>query len=147
MTNSAHLTPGVTLLHNMSAPSRTTITFQAPADRPYGHGVIIALRDSLPKLTPARVLRLLQKDPPAKQAEIMLKKLIEARAQELPLPPAVAISSQARSGDTSCEDLLTIVTILAKSSSRVYLRDKSPNLESIVAGRRLVLIVPKEIRL
>jgi hypothetical protein len=147
MTNSAPLSHGVTLLHNMSAPSKTIITFQAPADRAYEHGIIVALRDGLPKLTPARVLRLLQHEPPARQAEIMLKQLIEARAQELPLPPAEAVSSQARSGDTTCEDLLTIVTILAKSSSRVYLRDKTPNLESITAGRRLVLIVPKDVRL
>jgi hypothetical protein len=44
-----------------------------------------------------------------------------------------------------CTDLVTIVTVLAKSSSRVYLRDKEPNLSTVVAGRRLVLLVPRKV--
>jgi hypothetical protein len=147
MTNSAQLAPITPLLHNMSVPTKTAITFGAPAHRVYGHGVIVALPDGLSTPTPRELLMLLEENPPAKRPDVLLKRLIEARANELPLPPALAITSQARSGDTNCEDLLTIITILAKSSSRVYLRDKTPNMTSIAAGRRLVLVVPKEIRL
>jgi hypothetical protein len=73
--------------------------------------------------------------------------MIEARAHELPLPPAVAITAQARVGDTDCTDLVTIITVLAKSSSRVYLRDKEPSLSAIVTGRRLVLLLPGAVQL
>jgi hypothetical protein len=82
-----------------------------------------------------------------KAAEAKLRSRIQARALELPLPPVAAATAQARDGDVECTDLLTIMTVLAKSSSRVYLRDKEPNLASIVPGRRLILIVPKEVRL
>jgi hypothetical protein len=147
MTSSAHLISRMPLLHNMSAPSKSTISFEAPKHRVLGKGVIVALPYDFPELTPKHILRLLRQDTRTKQPEAVLTKLIEDRAKELPLPPVVAITDQARDGDTECEDLLTILTILAKSSSRVYLRNKTPNLQSIASGRRLVLILPKEVSL
>lgn len=136
------------LLHNMSVPTKTTITRNAPAHRVYGHGVVVALPKSFRAADPAQLLKAIggkrARKEPADQA---LRRLIETRAKELPLPPAVAVTGQAYEGDAECTDLITIVTVLAKSSSRVYLRDKEPNLPSIVAGRRLVLLVPKEARL
>ena len=39
-------------------------------------------------------------------------------------------------------NLLTVLTVLAKSSGRVYLRDKEPNLAAIRPGRRVVLVIP-----
>lgn len=147
MMNFSQLNPGVALLHNMSAPSKSTISFEAPPHRVFGQGVIVALPYDFPVLTPQRILRLLGRDTRTKQPEAVLLRLIEERAKELPVPPVVAITDQARDGDTECEDLLTIVTILAKSSSRVYLRNKTPNLQSIASGRRLVLILPKGVSL
>ena len=37
-----------------------------------------------------------------------------------------------------------MVTVLAKSSGHVYLRDKQPNLAAIRPGRRVVVIVPPQ---
>jgi hypothetical protein len=132
----------------MSVPAKTTIAHDAPACRVYGHGVIVALPEGLRGAGSRKLLNALGiKHRKADSAGHALRTLIEARARELPLPPAVAITQQAREGDTECDDLITIVTVLAKSSSRVYLRDKEPNLSAIVAGRRLVLLLPGEVRL
>ena len=60
----------------------------------------------------------------ARAAEEELRRRIQARALELALGPVVAVTTQVRDGDIECTDLLTIMTVLAKSSSRVYLRDK-----------------------
>jgi hypothetical protein len=136
------------LLHNMSVPTKTTITRAAPAHRVYGHGVVMALPENFLANDPLELLKALggkkARNEPPDQA---LRRLIETRAKELPLPPAVAITGQVRDGDMDCKDLITIVTVLAKSSSRVYLRDKEPNLSSIIVGRRLLLLVPKGVRL
>jgi hypothetical protein len=136
------------LLHNMSVPAKTTITLSAPAHRVYGYGVVVVLPLNPRAAGPLELLEALGgKKAREETPDQALRGLIETRARELPLPPAVAITSQFRGGDTWCTDLLTIVTVLAKSSSRVYLRDKEPNLSSIVAGRRLILLVPREVRL
>jgi hypothetical protein len=136
------------LLHNMSVPTKTTITRSAPARRVYGHGVVVALPENFRAAGIPQLLKALSGKAARKEtADQALRRFIETRARELPLPPAVAITDQARDGDTECTDLATIVTVLAKSSSWVYLRDKEPNLPSIVAGRRLVLLVPGEVRL
>ena len=136
------------LLHNMSVPTKTTITRAAPAHRVYGQGIVVALPENFRAADPAELLKALDGKKARKESpDHALRRLIETRARELPLPPAVAVTGQERVGDTECTDLLTIVTVLAKSSSRVYLRDKEPNLSSIVSGRRLVLLIPKEVRL
>jgi len=137
------------LLHNMSAPANTTISWNAPAHRAFGFGIVVSLPDTCKAARASGLLQLLDggKRRSAKAAEDELRRRIQARAVELPLPLVAAATAQARDGDVVCTDLLTIMTVLAKSSSRVYLRDKEPNLASIVPGRRLVLIVPKEVRL
>ena len=136
------------LLHNWGPPHKT-IHRDAPAHRLFGFGIVIALPGTCKAARPSELLRLLEggKRRTAKTAEAELHRRIQARALELPLPPVAVATAQARDGDVECTDLLTIITVLAKSSSRVYLRDKEPNLASIVPGRRLVLIVPKEVRL
>jgi hypothetical protein len=135
-------------LRNMSVPAKTTITRSAPASRDYGHGVIIAMPRTLSTAGPLKVLKKLGIKLATKESpEQALCRLIETRARELPLPPAVAVTDRARYSDEWCMDILTIVTVLAKSSSRVYLRDKEPNLSSVFTGRTFVLLVPREVRL
>jgi hypothetical protein len=132
----------------MSVPAKTTITWSAPAHRVYGHGIVVVLPVNLRAGGPLELLKALGGKKARKETpDQALRRLIETRARELPLPPAVAVTDRARVGDTECTDLATIVTVLAKSSSRVYLSDKEPNLSSIVAGRRLILLVPGEVRL
>ena len=135
-------------LRNMSVPAKTTIVLDAPRYRIYGHGIVVALPGKLRVANPIQLLKALGGKKARKESsDDALRRLIETRARELPLPPAVAVTGQTRDGDTECTDLITIATVLAKSSSRVYLRDKEPNLSSIVIGRRLVLLVPTEVRL
>jgi hypothetical protein len=135
------------LLH--MGPPQTTINWDAPAHRLFGFGIVVALPDTCKAARASQLLQLLEggKRRTEKAAEDKLRRRIQTRALELPLPPVAAATAQACDGDVECNDLLTIMTVLAKSSSRVYLRDKEPNLASIVPGRRLVLIVPKEVRL
>jgi hypothetical protein len=136
------------LLHNMSVPTKTTITWVAPTRRVYGHGIVVAVPKNFRAAGPLKLLKKLGGKKARKETpDEALRRLIETRAKELPLPPAVAITDQSRGGDTECTDLVTIVTIVAKSSSRVYLRDKEPNLSWVVAGRRLILLVPRKVRL
>jgi hypothetical protein len=137
------------LLHNMSAPAKTTISWEAPAHRLFGFGIIVALTETCLAACANQLLQQLkcERRRTARAAEDELRRRIQARALELPLPPVTAVSAQAREGDIQCTDLLTIITVLAKSSSRVYLRDKEPNLASIIHRRRLVLIVPTEVRI
>jgi hypothetical protein len=133
----------------MSAPAKTTISWDAPSRRAFGFGIVVALPDLCSAVYATGLLRLLDDDKrrTVKAAEDELRRRIQARALELPLPPVAAVTSQAREGDIECTDPLTIMTVLAKSSSHVYLRDKEPSLASIVHGRRIVLIVPKEVAL
>jgi hypothetical protein len=135
------------LLHNMSAPAKTTISRELPAQRLFGFGLVVALREACAGARPSQLLRLLGdgKRRTTTAAEDELRRRIQAWALEVKLPPVAAVTAQVCDGDVECTDLLTIMTVLAKSSSRVYLRDKEPNLASIVPGRRLILILPKEI--
>jgi hypothetical protein len=135
--------------HNSPTNRNRSRNIPTACKRAFGFGIIVALPNTCKAANPSELLQLFEgeKRRTAKVAEAGLRRCIQARALELPLPPVAAATAQARDGDIECNDLLTIITILAKSSSRVYLRDKEPNLASIVPGRRLVLIVPKEVTL
>jgi hypothetical protein len=62
-------------------------------------------------------------------------------AARLALPPAVVVTDAADAAEP-VDDLLAVYAVLSKSSDRVYLRDKEPNLARIVSGRRVVLRLP-----
>jgi hypothetical protein len=115
------------LLHNMSCAPSVTIRHKSPYRRVNARGIIFAL-------APGRDMSGLTSD------------LIDAHARTLPYPAAALVTDRAEPQDERCADLLTIATVLAKSSTHVYLRDKTPNLEKVTPGRRVVLIVPKERR-
>ena len=70
-----------------------------------------------------------------------MRTLLNGQAARLPLPPAALVAGSAEEA-TAVEDLLTVCTVLAKSSDRVYLRDKEPNLSRIAPDRRVVLRLP-----
>ena len=116
------------LLHNMSAPAKTTISWDAPAQRLYGFGIVFALPETCKAAGASQLLQLLEggKRLTAKAAEAELHRRIQTKALELPLPPVAAATAQARDGDVECTDLLTIITVLAKSSSRSISATRSP---------------------
>ncbi len=125
-----------TLLHNMSCTPDTQIRHQSPYRRLHGRGIIFALgaRQELPEGMPGSGV----------SREEELRRRIEAHARDLPLPAAALVTDRAEPEDEKCTDLLSIITVLSKSSAHVYLRDKIPNLNQIKPGRRVVLIVPGE---
>ena len=140
------------LLHNMSVAPQTVITHQGGNRRTYGTGWVYRMPDFQGSLDSARILGLLDGLPvktKSKRAAVIdpeadrqLRDRINAHALTLPLPPAAAVTDSCFQNDQVCEDLLSVVTVLAKSSGHVYLRDKQPNLTSIQPGRRVVVLIP-----
>jgi hypothetical protein len=71
-------------------------------------------------------------------AEAELRRRVNEYAARLALPPAVLVTDAAEAAEP-VGDLVAVYAVLAKSSDRVYLRDKEPNLARIEPGRRVVL--------
>ncbi|MEI8371819.1 MAG: hypothetical protein WCJ35_03185 [Planctomycetota bacterium] len=149
------LDSGCQLLHNMSVAPQTVITYEGGQRRIYGKGIVFRMPDFHENLTPAKILTLLDESvaseggttavlPVDAEAEDCLRQRIEAHARTLALPPAAIIVDSYLKGDRVCKDLISVVTVLAKSSDHVYLRDKQPNLAAIRPGRRVVVLLPPE---
>jgi hypothetical protein len=135
------------LLHNMSAPSKTVlshtgqslggrVTFGLPLlslAPPYNAVDLLGLLDG----------RTAEHAITQADAEARLRARLDAHARSLALPPAAAVAPRGDGELTSiCQDLLTAMTVLAKSSEHIYLRDKEPILDGIRPDRWVVLILP-----
>lgn len=131
------------LLHNMSAPPRTVIRYKAAS--PAGSRLLFQLPPGLGSGRPSALLTHLTGEQWTRtdaEAEAELRQRVNESAARLPFPPAVIVAGQ-EDGADPVDDLLTVYTVLAKSSDRVYLRDKEPNLTRIHPGRRVVLRLPE----
>jgi hypothetical protein len=129
------------LLHNMSAPSKSVISHTGQST---GSRMSFWLSSGS---TPRDLLASIGGDVgglSANEVERELVTRINAHATTLPLPPAAAVASYGEEGQVkeACRDQLTIITVLAKSSNHVYLRDKEPILPVLRKGRGVVLILP-----
>jgi hypothetical protein len=130
------------LLHNMSAPPRMVIQHKAAA--PAGRTLLFRLPPETPNMGPEGLLaqltgsRWTSGDAAASDE---LRRRVNESAAQLALPPATLVIDAADAAEP-VDDLLAIYTVLAKSSERVYLRDKEPNLARIEPGRRVVLRLP-----
>lgn len=132
------------LLHNMSAPPQTVIQHRAPS--PSGFPMVFGLRCGFGNCSSPVILARLDGRPwrhGTEQAEAELRRRLDEHAARLAFPPAVLVAPMAEAMDCA-DDLLTICTVLAKSSDRVYLRDKEPNLARIEPGHNIVLYLPGE---
>ncbi len=151
----------VALLHNMSAPPKSVVKYSGLADlatvhSPGGSGVTgigfksrgvfgTPVRFELPAelagKSPDDVLRHLgieaQPDP-ARQ----LCALINARANELPLPEGCVVITALISHRLIWADALSALAILAKSSDAIWLRAKTPALNAALARTQVTLLVP-----
>jgi hypothetical protein len=130
------------LLHNMSTMPETVISHNAPRGRFRAIAFRIA---SEVDLDPASLLRRLDGEPwkgNPDDAERELRRRLNEHAARLPLPPAVLVAGPAMEAEDGSADLLNACTVLAKSSRRVYLRDKEPNLANIGKWRMVVLQIP-----
>jgi hypothetical protein len=128
------------LLHNMSAPPRMVIRHKAAA--PAGRALLFRLPEEIPNTGPEGLLAQLTGSGWASgDAGDELRRRVNECAAQLALPPATLVIDAADAAEP-VDDLLAIYTVLAKSSDRVYLRDKEPNLARIEPGRRVVLLLP-----
>ena len=130
------------MLHNMSCAPRSQIQHRSKYRRVGMRGIIFALSSGREEVEAH--IQSLYADLGTADPREALRARIDAHAKTLPLPAAALATDQGEPTDEYCQDLLTIATVLAKSSGRVYLRDKVPNLDRIAPGRRIVLIVPKQ---
>ena len=136
------------LLHNMSCRPRTNIKHAPPQGHTYGRRQVFQLPEHLLPVRSAsdwlKELGYRRRKGRAEPTEAELRQRINEHATTLDLPPAAAVLDTARPGDTACGNLLTILTVLSKSSRHVYLRDKVPNLANLTPNQRVVLVIPPE---
>ena len=130
------------LLHNSGAPPRMVIRHYAGAAA--GQTLLFHLPPEVRNAGPEGLLAQLTGTlwtggDAAAGAELRLR--VNEYAARLALPPAVLVTDAAEAAEP-VDDLLAIYAVLAKSSDRVYLRDKEPNLDRIIPGRKVVLRLP-----
>jgi hypothetical protein len=126
----------------MSAPPRTVI--QHTAATLAGRTLLFRLPPGIRSSRPGRLLAHLTDSRWTRtdtEAEAELRRRVNECAARLPLPPAVLVAGHGSEAEP-VDDLLVVYTVLAKSSDRVYLRDKEPNLARIHPERRVVLQLP-----
>jgi hypothetical protein len=131
------------LLHNMSAPPRTVIDHPIAKRRLHGRGAVFTMPDLGEEPTAAALLSILDGAPcrlPTAAAETELRRRLDANARRLALPAAAVVTPQRSGDDRDCGALLDVLTVLAKASEHVYLRDKEPNLSGFRAGRRVIVL-------
>lgn len=149
------------LLHNMSAPPRSMAKYAGLADLAgsagqlgagvhwlpfegigvFGTPVRFALDRELPWKSVEEVLERLGVDA-GPDPEQQLAALVNARADELPLPDGCAVIPAKAEHRVLWPDTLSALAILAKCSSHIWLRAKSPALNAALARRQATLLVP-----
>lgn len=150
-----------TLLHNMSAPPKSVVKYSGLADMAADHSlggqgvtgsgvkgngvfgtpVRFTLPADLAGKSPSEILRRLGADPRPDPA-LQLCALIDARANELPLPDGCAVIVALDHHRLIWADLLSALAILAKCSGDIWLRAKTPALNAAVARTQVTLLVP-----
>ena len=114
------------------------------ADRRYGRGIVFKLPPRIKSVGAAALLKRLGDDSGARgaKAEQRLAELIDENAQRLDLPDAVLVTDRQRTGDDENTELIDVLTVLTKASGRLFLRSKTPNIQSITPDRQVVVILP-----
>jgi hypothetical protein len=135
----------MTWLHNMSGAPRAVIVQHADSGHDLTDGVLLrfdeTVKDTSGKAILARLGITERLSPRAANARLCT--LINQRALSLPYPPAAIVSDRATGREREETDLLSVCAVLSKSSAKLYLRDKEPNLSGIQLSRRVILLVPK----
>jgi hypothetical protein len=107
----------------------------------FGTPVRFALPAALAGKSPADILRHLDVDG-AGDPEPQLIALINARANELPLPEGCVVIPALESHRLIWPDALAALAILAKCSDAIWLRTKTPALNAALARTQVTLLVP-----
>lgn len=150
------------LLHNMSAPPKTVVTYAGLAGLAAQTGADDSVADNLdfkdPQIfgTPVRFelpVGLAERSSPSdvlrnlgEEVEIdplrRLIELIEVRAYELPIPDGCVVIPAASEHRVLWPDVLSTLAILSKSSDSIWLRSKTPTLNAALLRRRVTLLIP-----
>ena len=151
------------LLHNMSAPPKTVVKYSglselARTSGPGGSGVAgvtfkgreihgtpvrCMLGSSYAGRTPEKLLAALGHEPVA-DVERRLAELINARAQELPLPDGCVVIAGRSDALVIWQDPLAALAILAKCSDYVWLRAKTPAIHAALRRNTVTLLIPPQ---
>jgi hypothetical protein len=148
------------LAHNMSSPPKSVVSFEglgagpesnAPSTRKlFGTPIYFGLSDEWLQLRARDFLDLIEeRSKPRSRAadEARLYKLIEQRAETMPLPDG-CVTTPCKSYQRAYwqraywADPLTVLTILTKCTQTVWLRRKSPSLLAAIERRGVCLLVP-----
>lgn len=149
------------LLHNMSAPPRSVVKYSglsgmttaidptgtessSPLFRrlsTFGTLVRVVLMPGLKGKSATFILRHLAVEPHRESAK-QLEALINARADELPLPEGCAVIPATSDHPILWSDTLTALAILSKCSDSIWLRSKQPSLFAGIRRKQVTLLVP-----
>ena len=146
------------LLHNMSVPPSSVVKYaglndlSSSLDRSrsrinprasdvFGTAVRFVVPDDVPREGARALLEYLGVSP-GPRPEAQLCRLIDARARELPLPDGCVVVTDGNRHRVIWNDLLSVLAVLAKCSSTVWLRAKTPSISSALARREATLLVP-----
>ena len=148
------------LAHNMSSPPKSVVNFEGlnsmaghrhPLGLDYidrvlfGTPIHFALLDEWRRLRTPGFLRLIDKGSKRRSpaaGEARLHQLIEQRAKTLPLPEGCVTIPGSISHPVLWSDALSVLTILTKCTTTVWLRHKTPSLLAALEQRSISLLVP-----
>ena len=152
---------GSALLHNMSTPPKTVVSYAglgelvktaqqgnpslAPVQFSYSGVFGMVLRFELPRAlrgqSPETILKIL-KIAPQGEASRQLAALINARANTLSRPDGCVVVPERPDVRVLWDDPISVLAVLAKASSSVWLRTKTPALHAAVQREQVTLLVP-----
>ncbi len=150
------------LLHNMSAPPKSVVTYTGlsgvmtprgsdATSRPYadGHQFGRTVRFTWPVglhgATPLAVLHHLgvaHDETVHGTPNQHLQALVNQRADALPLPEGCAVVRAHQDHPVVWPDLLAALAVLSKSTDTVWLRSKAPTLAAAVQREAVSLLIP-----
>ena len=155
------MTDSPTLLHNSGSPPRSTVKYEGLSgilgnaagsdkkglkvlsrDREFGTALVFRLPSSVRGLSARYLLPLCGKGEGSGSPEKKLLRFIEARARELPLPEGAVVIPVREYHLEIYTDLLSVLAVLTKSSTSVWLRAKSPRLSALKNRREVSLLIP-----
>jgi len=129
------------LLHNMSVLPKAVISYTPGPAQHLSRCIAFQRPSRTAGLDANGLLALLDGSPaqvPLERAQADLRDRLNDHSRSLPWPPAVLIADSWVLYDSFCNDLLTVLTVFSKSSGRVYLRDKEPDL-TVLNQKQVIL--------
>ena len=155
------MTDRVALLHNMSVPPKSVMKYSGLSDLAtsmrsggsglgsvkftnkgvFGKPICFVLPEDFADKSPADILRHLEVDP-THDPKRKLVSLINARANELPLPGACMVIPVHKSHAQIWTDALSALAILSKCSDHIWLCSKEPSFKAALIRRHVSLLIP-----